>query len=79
MRERDIGIWKRKIDWIAERGGMALLNTHPDYMNFMGKKAGADEYPAGFYGEFIEYVKSRYAGKYWHALPREVAQHVVVP
>ena len=24
---------EKKLGWIAERGGMALLNTHPDYMN----------------------------------------------
>jgi len=34
MREKDCKIWKEKLDWIAERGGMALLITHPDYMNF---------------------------------------------
>lgn len=34
LRERNIAIWRRKLDWIAERGGMALLKTHPDYMCF---------------------------------------------
>ncbi len=34
LQEKTIGIWKRKLDWIAEKGGMALLNTHPDYMDF---------------------------------------------
>ncbi len=36
LREKDIGIWKNKIDWIVANGGMALLNSHPDYMNFQG-------------------------------------------
>src|SRR4029079_8065841 len=32
LRERGPEIWKQKLDWIAAHGGMALLNTHPDYM-----------------------------------------------
>ncbi len=34
LRESTNAIWKRKLAWIAERGGMALLDTHPDYMAF---------------------------------------------
>ena len=30
LRENDIRIWKEKLDWIADNGGMALLNSHPD-------------------------------------------------
>ncbi len=74
MRENNIDIWKKKLDWIAEHGGMALLNTHPDYMNFGGNKRRAEEYPAAFYREFLHYVKSRYEGRFWHALPRDVAR-----
>jgi hypothetical protein len=33
MREQSIDIWKKKLDWIVQKGGMALLNTHPDYIN----------------------------------------------
>jgi len=32
LKEESIDIWKRKVDWIASRGGMCLLITHPDYM-----------------------------------------------
>jgi len=74
MKEKNIAIWKQKLDWIAEHGGMALLNTHPDYMNFDGKKLGLEEYPADYYLEFLEYVKERYKGQYWHVLPREMAR-----
>ena len=34
MQQKNIDIWKKKLDWIAEKGGMALFITHPDYMNF---------------------------------------------
>jgi hypothetical protein len=33
MKEKNIHKWKKKLGWIAECGGMALLNTHPGYMN----------------------------------------------
>lgn len=74
MKEKDIEIWKRKLDWIVTCGGMALLNTHPDYMNFDGKKGGMDEYPVRHYVEFLEYIKRKYEGIYWHILPREIAR-----
>ena len=66
MKERNINIWKKKLDWIAENGGMALVNTHPDYMNFSGGKPGREEYPVGYYAEFLEYVKNEYKNQYWH-------------
>lgn len=73
MREKNVSIWTRKVDWIAERGGMALVVTHPDYMNFDGG-SGLEEYPAKYYSEFLKYVATKYRGNYWHALPREVAR-----
>ncbi len=75
MREESIGIWKRKVDWIAEQGGMALLNSHPDYMQFDGRKAGLCEYPVDYYLEFLSYLKREYEGEYWHVLPREMARY----
>ena len=74
LREQDIDIWKRKVDWLVENGGMVLLNTHPDYMCFEGK-AERDEYPAARYEEFLRYVRDKYEGSYWAALPREVAHY----
>jgi hypothetical protein len=74
LKQENIDIWKRKLDWIAERGGMALVLTHPDYMNF-GNKPGWDEYPATHYRDFLGYVKEKYKGQFWNALPREVAGH----
>ena len=69
-----IDTWKEKIDWIAECGGMALLNTHPDYMKFNGAKPGFEEYPSAYYEHLLDYIKSRYEGSYWHTLPREMAR-----
>jgi hypothetical protein len=73
MKEKNIDIWKKKLDWIAEKGGMALLNSHPDYMDFDGKKLGVEEYPADYYETFLEYIKNQYDGHYWHVLPKKTA------
>jgi hypothetical protein len=75
MREKSIDIWKRKLDWIAERGGMALMNTHPDYMTFDGTTPRYDEYPVRLYRDFLEHVKSQYTGQYWNVTPRDMARY----
>jgi peptidoglycan/xylan/chitin deacetylase (PgdA/CDA1 family) len=74
MKEKNIDIWKEKLDWVAEHGGMVLVNTHPDYMNFSCGKLGIEEYPADYYKELLEYIRDRYEGQYLHVLPREIAR-----
>lgn len=74
MRKGNIDIWKRKLDWIAKRGGVALINTHPDYMKFGRGVCRNEQYLAERYSEFLEYVKDRYEGEYWDVLPREIAR-----
>jgi peptidoglycan/xylan/chitin deacetylase (PgdA/CDA1 family) len=76
LNERNPGIWNRKLDWVAEQGGMALVNVHPDYMRFDEGRPALDEYPASFYRDFLCHAISRHAGCYWHALPRDVAHFV---
>jgi hypothetical protein len=75
LREETPDIWCRKLDWVAEHGGMALLTTHPDYMAFNRQASRPLEYSANLYTEFLQYVASKFTGAYWHALPREVAAH----
>jgi len=73
LQEKTSDIWKRKIDWIARKGGMALVNTHPDYMCFNGKKPTMEEYDVDLYLDFLQYIKDRFKESFWHALPRDVA------
>lgn len=73
LQERNISIWKEKLAWIAECGGMALLNTHPDYMHFGRRAKSYEEYPADYYEELLTYVKEHYTGSYWHVLPKDLA------
>ena len=72
LQEKTIDIWKKKLDWIAEHGGMALLNTHTDYMCFGSKEPGNEEYPVELYTEFLEYINKKYKDQYWHVLPQEL-------
>jgi glycosyltransferase involved in cell wall biosynthesis/peptidoglycan/xylan/chitin deacetylase (PgdA/CDA1 family) len=73
MQEESTRIWQQKLDWVVQKGGMALFITHPDYINFNGTTLREDEYPVKQYKEFLRHVSTKYAGQYWHALPREVA------
>ncbi len=38
-------ICQEKLDWIAECGGMALVNVHPDYIDFGSKSHPLSSYP----------------------------------
>jgi hypothetical protein len=75
LREKTIDLWMTKLDWIAANGGMALVNVHPDYVNFQGE-ARPSEFSAELYESFLKYVNSRYKDTCWFALPRDVAQYV---
>jgi hypothetical protein len=74
MKEKTVDIWKKKLDWIAQKGGMALFNSHPDYMNFNKQKNGPEEYSIKYYKEFLSFIKHKHEGQYWHVLPKEIAQ-----
>lgn len=65
-------IWRDKLAFIRQHGGMALMLTHPDYLDS----------PVGreIYRGFLSHVRDR--GDFWHVLPRELARwwkNVVYP
>ena len=76
LREKTIDIWKNKLDWVAQHGGMVLMNTHPDYMAFGERERDGLSFPARFYTEFLRYLKEKHAGQYWSCLPRDVARYM---
>ncbi len=61
--QEDGAIWREKLDFLARRSGMALMLTHPDYLD---RRRRLD-----LYREFLEYARDQ--GGWWHALPREAA------
>ena len=76
MKERTNDIWKRKLDWIAENGGLALIKTHPDYMDFENQFTfSTKHYPAALYDDLLDYISANFKGRFWHALPMEVAHY----
>jgi uncharacterized protein len=74
LRHKNIDAWKRKLDWIASKGGMALMLIHPDYININEGRNGHEKYPLELYSEFLRYIHERYKGEYYHVLPRELAE-----
>ena len=74
LQEKSNEIWKRKLQWITTRGGMALLNVHPDYVAFEPQQRRRAEYSVNHYTDFLRWVKATYGSQHWHALPRNVAE-----
>lgn len=75
LRETTTAIWKQKLNWIAAHGGMAHVIVHPDYMTFNGDRCGMKSYPAALYSDFLQYIKTNYAGQYWLASAGQAAQY----
>lgn len=65
--------WLRKVDWIAEHGGMVLVNVHPDYMAFDEPPESLKTFPADYYRQLLVYLRERYGDSFWQPLPRELA------
>lgn len=74
LQEKTIDVWIKKLEWVAEHGGMVLVNVHPDYINFQGKERSG-EFPVGLYESLLKHVATRYGDSCWHALPRDVAAY----
>ena len=56
-------IWREKLAWLRSVHGMALLVTHPDYLETSAKQ--------NVYRSFLEHVHENRG--YIHQLPREIA------
>jgi hypothetical protein len=74
LQEKTPEIWMRKLDWIAQHGGMALVDVHPDYLCFDDAMTKPREYPVTHYKSFLEYVSRQYDGAFWNTTPKKVAQ-----
>jgi glycosyltransferase involved in cell wall biosynthesis len=73
LKESTADIWIRKVDWIASRGGMALVNIHPDYVRFQGDRASRHEFPIDHYTTLLRHLRDRYSGTYWQPRPVDLA------
>jgi peptidoglycan/xylan/chitin deacetylase (PgdA/CDA1 family) len=64
MGENSPKIWLNKVDFIRRYHGMALLNSHPDYLK--------NKLNFQIYKDFIYTIKD--SDSFWHVLPREAAR-----
>jgi hypothetical protein len=62
--EEEPGIWLEKVGFLAEHCGLALLNSHPDYLRVPANR--------GVYERFLETMSGRPDA--WHCLPVEAAR-----
>jgi glycosyltransferase involved in cell wall biosynthesis len=60
--ETEPTIWLKKLEFLREYRGLALLNSHPDYLSPVVLR---------LYAAFLEKMAAE--GDRWHALPHEVA------
>lgn len=74
---RSTDLWKRKLDWIVQHGGLALVNVHPDYLRFDSRTPQGKEFASALYRDFLAYVRQRYGEHLWQPLPRELATLVL--
>lgn len=63
LREESPNNWLQKIKFLEKYHGMALVNTHPDYL--------MDSSNRNVYKDFLAEIYNR--NNYWHALPNEIA------
>ena len=73
LEQPDISIWRNKVDWLVQNQGMVLVNVHPDYIRFENDPPRKYSFPIARYQELLSLIRDRYTGRYWHALPRDVA------
>jgi glycosyltransferase involved in cell wall biosynthesis len=66
-------IWMRKLDWVAEHGGMAMVIVHPDYVSFNGSASEYRSFPVSHYETLLEYLRQKYGSSVWLPLPKELA------
>jgi peptidoglycan/xylan/chitin deacetylase (PgdA/CDA1 family) len=63
LKQKNIDIWKNKIDWLIKNNGMILTLTHPDYL--------IDKKHLKLYEELLDYLKK--LGNTWNCLPKDMS------
>jgi peptidoglycan/xylan/chitin deacetylase (PgdA/CDA1 family) len=63
LKEETPNRWLEKVEFIRQHHGMALLNSHPDYLKAPSR--------FNIYSKFLQTLRQKQ--DYWHALPREAA------
>lgn len=73
--EQSAEVWINKLDWVAAHGGMALVNIHPDYLDFSGReKSSLDTFPVARVRELLEHVTRTYGERCWNPCAKDLAE-----
>jgi hypothetical protein len=64
LRETTPRLWLEKVAYVQQNNGMALVNSHPDYL--------LNDRLRSIYTDFLSEMQRK--RDYWHALPRDVAR-----
>lgn len=75
LRESTPKIWLQKLDWVAAHRGMALVNVHPDYLQFPGEAPASSMYPVQHYIDLLEHVRRHHPAA-WCTLPGKLTDPV---
>ena len=75
LQEKSPRIWLRKLNWVAQNGGMALVNVHPDYLQFPGEKPSARTFPVSHYLDLLDYSRQHFAGAFWQPTAGQLAHY----
>ena len=79
MNENNPNIWKEKTDWIANHGGMVLVNVHPDYISIENSASREEEFSVSIYIEFLEHIKKKFYNYFCHPKPAALFYASYVP
>ncbi len=64
LKEKNIQIWKKKIEWLIKYEGMILVLTHPDYL--------IENEHLKYYEELLTHLSE--IKNAWHCLPKEMTE-----
>jgi glycosyltransferase involved in cell wall biosynthesis len=71
--EKSPDVWLKKIDWIAERGGMVMLIVHPDYLDFGRNGTKTAAIPIRHYETMLKHLREKHGDTFWQPLARDLA------
>jgi hypothetical protein len=74
LEEKSCRIWKEKLAWIVQNGGLALVNIHPDYVDFSNDAGATSKYPASILEDFLIHIRETYGETYWNPRAKDLAQ-----
>lgn len=68
-----IDVWRKKANWLIEKGGLVNVTIHPDYIDLRNNGTVTGKYPLKLYTEFLKYLKNHFDGQFWQPTPAQLA------